>query len=411
MKISDRDKRMLLLLVLFFVGLGYYYYVFTPLENMSVESAKELNRKRAQLNIKQVKIRQFNTWRDYCKKLGGKVVRIQKMIKAPGVDKSVYDRIDFIMKAAQSSSVEIDNLKPIPTENNSGDGSETTGKKVIDRFMIDGRCTFLAFLKLMNNVYGMEMGQVTLSSTGESNGKLRFSLILTSLPKVKLDLSKIKGIKAKAIDYKMNHDLFELKSLTDVEKKLTPEEIRKKMEKQLKAKLSGLKLEGTATIDGRKLVIISDPDFKNRMFKTFHDGDMVRGVEIVKIGDSTVQFMNKKGISCELNMDGNASLSYTSSPDSILKNAGKARLGLDVHVLDPEYSKLMGLKEKTGLLILKSKKGCDLRNGDIIKKIAGVRILTVKDALQCLNKFRPGNIVKVTFLRDGKEQISSVKLD
>ncbi len=61
--------------------------------------------------------------------------------------------------------------------------------------MVDGRCSFGAFLKFMQELYGMQIVQFTLSASSSSQLELRFSLILESLPKVKLPLPEFDHLK------------------------------------------------------------------------------------------------------------------------------------------------------------------------------------------------------------------------
>lgn len=306
--VSDRDKQMLGVLLLFFLALGYYYLILVPLEKLSGSTGRELRAKQDAFAITQVNISRFQSWQDYCATLGGRLAAIRSMVKAPSLDKSATARMEAIMQAANQARASVENLKPISTSTTLPDGTAST---TLNRFVIDGNCSFDSFMQLLKGLYGMKLVQFTLSAGGGSQDSLRFYLVMESIPKMKLDLPLPKNTKTALPNYNIKHNLFTLKQNRAAEqskassnaskiKVLTPEEIREEKIEQLQERLNGLKLEGTAKLGEEKLAVIADPQDNESTYRSYRIGDTVRGVKIVRITEYEVELKDEENISCVL---------------------------------------------------------------------------------------------------------------
>lgn len=305
-QIADRDKRMLLVLLLFFAALGYYYLILIPLKKLSADSDRELAAKKNDFELTQVNVSRFQSWQGCNTSLGGRLSEICRMVKAPFLDKSAPDRIEAIMRAANKSGITVENIKPVATSTQMPDGSPL---KTVNRFIIDGNCTFDSFMSFLREIYGMKLIQFTISAGSSGQDSLRFYTVLESNPKAKLDLPFPKNAKAPLPDYRMKHNLFTLKKSqaeqtrkANKAKPLTPEEIREEKIEQLQARLSGLKLEGTATIGNEKLAVIADPNDTESTYRSYRVGDKVRGVNIVTIKEYEVELQDDEKIPCTLQL-------------------------------------------------------------------------------------------------------------
>ncbi|OGV51165.1 MAG: hypothetical protein A2017_11680 [Lentisphaerae bacterium GWF2_44_16] len=292
---SDRDKRMLWILLLFFAALGYYYLILIPLQNISGASARELNAKRTALKIKQLNISRSGSWQSSRKRLGERIAGICKAVKAPFMEVPVPERIEAITRAASQSGVFLQNIKPVSVSP-SGDGP-----KVINKFIVDGNCSFETFLKFIHELYGMKFEQFTLSLRDSKEGPpLRFYLVLESLHKVKLDFPSLAKLNFNIGDYKMKHNLFTLKHTPEelAKRPPTPEEIKKKKEEALRQRLEGVKFEGTARLNDVLVAIISDNADTKVSFRCCRPDDKIRGVGIASVSDKEVKFIDSEGIAC-----------------------------------------------------------------------------------------------------------------
>ncbi len=102
---------------------------------------------------------------------------------------------------------------------------------------------------------------------------------------------------------------------------------------------------------------------------------------------------------------------------SDLKEFGKVQravLGISMRELTPELAREMGLKEKCGILTEVVSGGAaakaGLKSGDVITKINGYDVTTAPKLQEQLAKYAPGDVIKVTYSRDGKEREADVVL-
>lgn len=95
---------------------------------------------------------------------------------------------------------------------------------------------------------------------------------------------------------------------------------------------------------------------------------------------------------------------------SDLKEFGKVQravLGVSMRELTPELAKKIGLKETSGIYVAEVISGgaaskAGLKSGDVIIQINGYDVVTAPQLQEQLAKYAPGDIVKVSFSRDGK---------
>ncbi len=406
-EISKRDKRMLLILVLFFAALGYYYLVLAPLWEMRQRVAARLDSAKSELALTRTADMQLNSWQSYCARLGGRIARIYAMIEAPPLDVPAPERIDAIMKAAAGAGVAIDSLKPIAGGSSSSDESASTAKPVVAAgFEVGGSCSYEAFVKFLRSIYGMGIKRFSLSKGDASDGLLRFNLIVESLP-----LGRRLHLTAKAprdgLDYAPTDDLFipkpELRRFAPSAASATVLE-----RVALEGRLRGLRLEGTAAFDGTEIAIVYDPADENSPISWLRAGDRTRGAEVMKVSSDGVTFSDAYG-SCLLRFDSYGSVLIPVSGPAPEPKA--AKLGLEVRALTPESAKADGVKLGGGLLVLKSKPGSDLQADDVIVALDGIATPSISEALRVLQRFCPGDILAVTFIRNGRELKTQVKLD
>ncbi len=399
MAVSDRDKRMLLLLAAFFAALGYFYLAFAPLQEFSERSAKELDREDAELQLRQAKIAQFKSWQDCHERLAGRTARIYKALKAPSAERPLPEQMDAIMRAAASSGVELESLKPV-SEPASQDG-EQEARPPRSEFMLDGTCSPASFLKLIRELYGMKISQFALSSDSEG-GRLRFHLMLEALEPLPPLPRGIELDRTPAGDYKLDGDLFSAKPAAEEESAPAASGAPKGS-----SLLEGLKLNGTARIANADIAVISDSKDSEARFRCYRVGDELRGARVAQIREGEALLAAKDGSSCPLRFSSSAA---TPAPQPKVQK--QARLGLRVDDADPGSAKRAGLPPgKTGLLVLESKPGCEIRKDDVITGIAGEPVASAKEALAVIRRLHSGDAVKMAFFRDGKELEARIKFE
>ena len=103
---------------------------------------------------------------------------------------------------------------------------------------------------------------------------------------------------------------------------------------------------------------------------------------------------------------------------SSLREHGKVErglLGVQIQTITDELAQSLGLKSVAGALVSEVQPDsaalkAGVKDGDVITKVNGQDIPTVKDLVRAVSAIRPGSDVKITVWRDGKEQTLTAKL-
>lgn len=93
----------------------------------------------------------------------------------------------------------------------------------------------------------------------------------------------------------------------------------------------------------------------------------------------------------------------------------RAYLGVNVLEMTSEMAKQMGLNEVKGVLVARVVPGAaadkaGLRKGDLLLSVAGVSVNSFAEMMEELGRFTPGDLVNVTYYRDGKIHSATVTL-
>ncbi|TXK50876.1 Do family serine endopeptidase [Pontibacter qinzhouensis] len=103
--------------------------------------------------------------------------------------------------------------------------------------------------------------------------------------------------------------------------------------------------------------------------------------------------------------------------DDLLKygEVQRALLGASIQEIDATLAKEKGLKTLNGVYIAEVQessgaKEAGLKSGDVVTAVNDVRVSKSSQLLEQVARYRPGDKVKVTYLRDGKERSANVTL-
>lgn len=96
-------------------------------------------------------------------------------------------------------------------------------------------------------------------------------------------------------------------------------------------------------------------------------------------------------------------------------NVQRGILGIQVGNISPQIAEKYGITEMEGVFVGELEKGsgadkAGIKQGDIIKKLDGIRVTKFADLAGYLGSKRPDDVVQVTVLRNGKEKIIPVTL-
>ena len=101
-----------------------------------------------------------------------------------------------------------------------------------------------------------------------------------------------------------------------------------------------------------------------------------------------------------------------------LKEGGsvaRGYLGVQIQPVTPELADSLGLKEPKGALIAETQPGtpaadAGLKPGDTIIAVNGEAMTSPRDVTRHVSQIKPGDSAKITYLRQGKEQVAMIKL-
>ncbi|MBB6611325.1 Do family serine endopeptidase [Pontibacter sp. Tf4] len=103
--------------------------------------------------------------------------------------------------------------------------------------------------------------------------------------------------------------------------------------------------------------------------------------------------------------------------DDLLKfgEVQRALLGANIQEIDAAFAKEKGLKTLNGVYVARvtensGAQDAGLKEGDVITAINGVAISKSSQLLEQIARYRPGDKVKVAYMRDGKERTANVTL-
>ncbi|MHC2990583.1 deoxyribonuclease HsdR, partial [Pontibacter sp. HJ8] len=102
--------------------------------------------------------------------------------------------------------------------------------------------------------------------------------------------------------------------------------------------------------------------------------------------------------------------------DDLLKygEVQRALLGATIQEIDAAFAKEKGLNTLNGVYLATVEEGgakeAGLKAGDVITAINGVKVARSSQLLEQVARYRPGDKVKVEYLRDGKERSANVTL-
>ena len=93
----------------------------------------------------------------------------------------------------------------------------------------------------------------------------------------------------------------------------------------------------------------------------------------------------------------------------------RAYLGVNVTEMTSELAQKMGMKEVRGILLLRVVPECGadkagLRKGDLLLSIAGTPVNSFAEMMEELGRYSPGDLVNVTYYRDGETHAATVTL-
>jgi hypothetical protein len=403
-KLSKKDRKMLIALAVFLIGIVYYEFLLTPLYNMKNSVQKSLVNKRKELLVVKTKLSGLT---HYKKKINDlkKIICITKNNNMPSINEMLNAKIKAVMSAAEKASVKILSLKPINAISENEDG---TVKTIKDKYiLIDGNSDINSFLNFLMNLWGVELEEIELSSVSKDGSKLRFYIKVSFLPKTNIDIASDKNVSPVDLQFGVKHNVFAKIIPPPPPPPPKPPGWKPSMAKPVHH-LNDAKLLGVAEFGNEKMAIIEDGKKKETDF--FFIGSKFRDAKLWKVNDKSAVFLFSDEGTVTLKLPDEKK--YHTTDDSNDKTRKKGHLGILAETFTEQLARQHGLTFEPGLLVISSGTHGDvLQKGDIVTSINGQQTPNFEAALGVMKAIYVGEELKISLLRHGVFKNISYKAD
>ncbi len=417
MKLSPRDRRFVIALAVFLVGAGSYVGYLDPLQAKVRRSAQTVQARRKEVWKQEQKLRELRSWREDHERLLQRVAVWHTGLRLPGVGAALADVLKAMGKAAAAANVEVSNLRPMPRLLADG----TT--QVIDSFVLEGHATIEAFDRLLWELQGMAVTEVTVSRGETADGPPRFHLRADLLPQE--SIVRLGGATAAAAEspLALADDLFQPKqpkTLPQAETDLVaapsaappPAPVPPPPEQPADPTLGTLALRGVAEIAGQQVAVLADGDGKADLLLS--RGELYREWIVHTVDAGGVTFQARGGGQTArlvlpqttvppLALGTTTATASATGPERGETSAAPvapARLGLSLRQLTAEEAQAR-FGEGGGALLVTgvSRPDALVRIDDVIREVGGVRVGSVGEVMEVLRGLRPSTTVAIRVQR------------
>ena len=410
MKIAQKDIKMLIILGIFLVLIGYYEFLVQPLYKMSQKSNTQLMSEKKQMLILKTKIAGLPNYRKKFNNLVDIIQVAENNSMMPFVDVALDVKIKAVMEAAEKSFVKIKSIKPMNDIQEIRDGK---AKVIKDKFFsIEGTASVEDFLKFLRNLWGTKLESVNLSSINEVGSQLRYFIkiefLKKSVPTFSYENSNSKPYKK----FTLKNNPFTIIKPPPPPKPKTAEVIKPKGPPKIVHKLENFELIGIAEFNKEKMVIIDDK-IKKRVIYLLK-GDSFRESVVKSITNNNVSFYfadNKQTITVKLKEKA-LKLKAGISDKKDNKNKKKGHLGIMVETFTQDLATRYKLEFNPGLFVISPGRHKNVfKKNDVIIEINGQAVPNFEAALRVMDKVYAGNKIKIILKRDGKVKKFSYNAD
>ena len=419
--LSERDKKTVLILVVFLCLAAYYQFIFEPVFRKWNTTYKVMAEKKKELKQMERKLREFRGIQRDSEEFLSKIAIINARVNMPSSKKKLPEILRAIMVSADKSSVKINNLRPLATTE---EGSETP---VVDTFSVDGSAKINEVANFMERAWGMKIVELGLSLTDDKDRPVHFYIKLSLLPPSVTETPKTSVkvahfafaedpfrpreravVASKAIMMKGRKGLFSssVPSPEDIVPPPPPPTVN----------ISGLRLVGITGVGGRKSAIVIDDSKAGEEF-FLQEGDPFREYSVTVVDNKGVTFGLKGGPTGRLEFPPQAGdIIETEVPQSAATAQKRAastkngRLGINVMNLTPALIKEKGLSAQQGLIVTKGREDApDIKVDDVVVSINNIKVSSLNEAQKIMHTVKPGDELELGTLRGEAARTVKIK--
>jgi hypothetical protein len=409
MKLSTKDKKMLIVLGAFLLLLGYYEFVINPLYRISKKSNNSLITEKKDLLILKTKVASLSNYNKKFANLANIVKIAEKSIIMPFVNVALDSKIKAIMGAAEKSHVKIRSIKPMNSIQETKDGKT---KVIKDKyFSIEGAASIDNLLMFLRNLWGTKLDSINISSMNEVGSELRYFIKIEFLSKIEFKFDNSNDTVTAYKDFKLKYNPFTVIKPPPPPKPKYVKPIKTEPPK-IVHKLDNFTLIGIAQFNKDRMAIIDDKLKKRVMYLL--KGDSFRESIVKSISDKIVSFYfadNKQVITVKLKENA-LKLKAGTPKKSNDKNKKKGHLGIMVETFTQDLANRYKLEFNPGLFVISPGRHRNVfKKNDIIIEINEQAVPNFEAALRIMNKVYAGDKIKIVLKRDGKVMNFSYNAD
>ena len=404
-KLSQKDKKMAMILAVFLIAAAYYEFLLVPLTNMNNSSQKSLMAKRKELLIVKTKLGGLSNFKK-------KILDLKKVIyitrsnnKMPDIDNKLNYKMKAMMSAAKKASVKVLSLKPI---NSVGENDDGTVKIIKDKYIsIEGSSDISSFLNFLKNLWGVELEEIELSSESKDGSRLRFYIKTSFFPKIDFAAKLAEGEHPTNIKFGVKHNIFAKIIPPPPPPPPKPPGWKPPLPPKPVYHLNNAKLLGVAEFGTEKMAIVEDGIKKETDF--FFIGSKFRKSKLLKVDKQGAVFIFPEGGKVTLKLPNEKK--YYSVAGSTGKTKQRGHLGILAETFTDQLAKQYGIPFKPGLLVISTGSHGELQKDDIIKSINGTPTPNFESALEVMKNIFTGGELHMVISRKGKIMGISYKAD
>lgn len=418
--LSERDKKTVLILVVFLCLAAYYQFIFEPVFRKWNATYKVIAEKKKELKQMERKLREFRGIQRDSEEFLSKIAIINARVNMPSSKKKLPEILRALMTSADKASVKINNLRPLATTE---EGSETP---VVDTFSVDGSAKINEVANFMERAWGMKIDELGLSLTDDKDRPVHFYIKLSLLPPIELELPKT--------SVKVAHFAFAEDPFRPRERAVVASRAMKKGRKGLSSSLvpspedivpppppptvniSGLRLVGITGMGGRKSAIVIDDSKAGEEF-FLQEGDPFREYTVTVVDNKGVTFGLKDGPTGRLEFPPQAGdiIEADGPPPAATAQKRTAstksgRLGINVMNLTSALIKEKGLAAQQGLIVTKGREDApDIKVDDVVVSINNIKVSSLNEAQKIMHTVKPGDDLELGTLRGEAARTVKIK--
>jgi hypothetical protein len=180
--LSKKDKRMLLIMLIFFIIVGYYMGILLPLEKEIATAKKNFQKESEKLIVTKSMISNFLKLKKESVIYKDIMQIIQHSSMMPYESAPLDMKIKAIVGNGRKCNVQISSIRPMNLIVQEEAGMQTTFKAKI--FDIEGSGDMNSIIKYLRSLWGTELENITISTLSNKDFILRFSVKIIFLPKI-----------------------------------------------------------------------------------------------------------------------------------------------------------------------------------------------------------------------------------